>query len=151
MIEGVVVKTLNRFSDKRGWLLEIFREDETGPLSIHKPAMAYVSMTQPGVERGPHEHSQQTDYFCFLSSRFMVTLWDNRRTSPTFGERMDIQADEDAPTIILVPPLVVHRYKNIGDRDGLVINLPDRLYKGWGRVDAVDEVRYENDPNSPFS
>ncbi|RJQ49085.1 MAG: dTDP-4-dehydrorhamnose 3,5-epimerase, partial [Nitrospiraceae bacterium] len=45
---------------------------------------------------------------------------------------------------------IVHAYKNIGIVDGLVINLPDRLYKGWGKTEPVDEIRYEDDPKTPF-
>jgi dTDP-4-dehydrorhamnose 3,5-epimerase len=49
-----------------------------------------------------------------------------------------------------VPPGIVHAYKNIGSSQGLVINLPDRLFRGWGKTEAVDEIRHENDPESPF-
>ena len=49
-----------------------------------------------------------------------------------------------------MPPRVVHAYKNVGKEDGMVINLPDRLFKGKGKASAIDEVRYENDPGSPF-
>jgi len=32
----------------------------------------------------------------------------------------------------------------------MVLNMPDRLYKGEGRTGPVDEVRYEDDPDSPY-
>ena len=41
--------------------------------------MAYISMTEPGIARGPHEHAEQADCFCFLGpSNFTVYLWDRR-------------------------------------------------------------------------
>ena len=50
--------------------------------------MAYVSLTHPGVSRGPHEHVEQADYFCFIGSGVSrVYLWDARKGSPTFGCR----------------------------------------------------------------
>ena len=52
--------------------------------------------------------------------------------------------------IVVIPPGVVHAYKNSGDSDGMVLNFPDKLYAGWGKQQQVDEVRYENDPQSPF-
>jgi hypothetical protein len=32
----------------------------------------------------------------------------------------------------------------------MVINCANRLYKGPGRKEDVDEIRYENDPECPF-
>ena len=60
-IYGVVIRKVEKFSDERGWLCEIFRKDNIDE-SI-SPVMSYISMTKPGIVRGPHEHLQQTDYF----------------------------------------------------------------------------------------
>lgn len=143
-MEGVLIKQVLLYKDQRGWLGELIREDE----SDITPAMVYMSMTRPGLARGPHEHKQQTDLFCFVG-KFRFYLWDNRKNSPTYMEKKIVDTS-DIPTIAVVPPGVVHAYKNIGKTDGLVINLPDKLYKGWGKSETVDEIRYENDPRSPF-
>jgi len=50
----------------------------------------------------------------------------------------------------IVPPGVVHAYKNIGEVEGLVFNAPDRLYRGPGRVEEPDEIRYEENIGSRF-
>ena len=143
-MEGVEIKELQAYEDHRGWLAEIFREDETD----FRAAMSYLSMTKPGLARGPHEHEKQTDYFCFIGS-FRLYLWDNRKTSSTYGEKEVIDTPEN-PCVAIVPPGIVHAYKNIGDNEGIVINLPDRLFMGRGKTEPVDETRYENDPSSPF-
>jgi len=143
-MEGVLIKQVLLYKDQRGWLGELIREDESEIL----PAMVYMSMTRPGLARGPHEHRQQTDLFCFVG-KFRFYLWDNRQNSPTYMEKKIVDTD-DIPTIAVVPPGVVHAYKNIGNTDGLVINLPDKLYKGWGKTETVDEIRYENDPKTSF-
>lgn len=148
-IDGVIIKELKKYVDERGWLCELFRQDEI-PGEIF-PVMSYVSLTQPGVTRGPHEHVAQWDYFCFLGpANFKVYLWDNRETSATYGKMMVIYAGVDAPKALAVPPGIVHAYKNIGIEPGLVFNAPNKLYAGWGRQEPVDEVRWENDPDSPF-
>ncbi len=148
-IEGVQVRPLKRFADKRGWLMELFRKDEVD--SEFLPVMTYISMTNPGVARGPHEHIDQADYFCFAGpSDFKVYLWDNRKNSSTYLNMTELVAGESAPSVVIVPKNVVHAYKNIGDKDGLVINCPNRLFKGQGKKDPVDEVRYEEDVNSPY-
>jgi dTDP-4-dehydrorhamnose 3,5-epimerase len=118
---------------------------------LASPAMAYVSLTQPGAARGPHEHKRQTDYFFFLGlSSFRLYLWDNRPQSPTFGKHYILDIDKDTATAVVVPPGVVHAYKNTGTVGGLVFNAPDQLYGGWGRQEPIDEIRHENDPQSPF-
>jgi len=143
-MEGIEIKKLNLFEDQRGWLTEILRDDETG----FRPVMSYLSMTKPGLVRGPHEHVDQTDYFCFIG-KFRLYLWDNRQGSPTYKQHKTVDTS-DTPTVAIVPPGIVHAYKNMASEEGLVINMPDRLYRGEGKNKAVDEIRYEDDPLSPF-
>lgn len=78
-IEGIIWKSLSIYKDQRGWLSELFRHDDL-PQEFH-PVMAYISMTEPGIARGPHEHYEQADCFCFIGpSNFKVYLWDARKT-----------------------------------------------------------------------
>ncbi|MBS1723247.1 MAG: dTDP-4-dehydrorhamnose 3,5-epimerase family protein [Armatimonadetes bacterium] len=145
-IEGVIVKELAKYSDQRGWLLELFRSDEL-PEGF-EPAMAYISMTKPGIARGPHEHVHQTDGFAFVNGQYEVYLWENRFGRPEQFEK--IEAGEAAPTVVFVPPGVVHAYRNVGESDAFVINFPDKLYAGEGKREEVDEIRHESDPDSRF-
>ena len=148
-IEGVVVRDLTRYEDSRGWLMELFRSDELAPEVL--PVMSYISMTLPGVARGPHEHRHQTDYFAFPGpSTFKVYLWDTRPGSPTRGLRDVVLAGEENPRVVIVPPRVVHAYRNVGGRGGLVVNFPNRLFRGEGRREEVDETRYEDMEDSPY-
>ncbi|MBI4779546.1 dTDP-4-dehydrorhamnose 3,5-epimerase family protein [Candidatus Falkowbacteria bacterium] len=147
MIEGVIVKRLIKNEDARGWLAEFYRQDETE----YRPVMAYISVTKPGVARGPHEHKFQADGFVFVGpGNFEVHLWDKRENSPTNGEYLKIQAGENNPSLVVVPFGVVHGYKNVSDVDGWCINMPDKLYRGEGKKEEVDEVRWEQDENSPY-
>jgi dTDP-4-dehydrorhamnose 3,5-epimerase len=148
-IEGVLIKELVKYEDPRGWLSELFRQDELSG-ELH-PVMAYASMTRPGSQRGPHEHVGQADYFCFFGpSVFRIVLWDNRKDSPTYLQKMSERVGEERPAIVVIPAGVVHTYKNIGNVDGLVINCPNRLYAGERKRDPVDEIRHEKDPDTPF-
>lgn len=143
-IAGVIIKKMEAYSDKRGWLMELFRKDEAADF---EPAMSYISVTYPGVVRGPHAHKAQTDYFCFLG-KFRLYLWDSRKDSPTYKNKNVLEnADR---LIVIVPPGVVHAYKNIGEENAIVLNFPDRLYAGPDKKEKVDEIRYEDDAESPF-
>jgi dTDP-4-dehydrorhamnose 3,5-epimerase len=129
--------------------MELFRQDELDP--EYHPVMSYVSMTLPGAARGPHEHADQADCFCFIGpSTFRLYLWDNRRNSPTYQKRAVFEFGETAPAMVVVPKGVVHAYRNIGSVEGIVHNAPNRLYAGQGRRQPVDEIRHEEDPDSPY-
>lgn len=148
-IEGVAIRSLRKYVDERGWLAELFRHDEL-EVEFH-PAMAYVSVTEPGVTRGPHEHVDQADLFCFIGpSNFKIRLWDNRYGSPTYGNVVTAFVGQDNPASVLVPLGVVHAYRNVGSVGGLVINCPNRLFMGHGRREPIDEIRHEDDPKTIY-
>ncbi len=149
-IQDIVVYPLRKFVDERGWLCELFRHDEIA--EEFYPAMAYISVTEPNTQRGPHEHVEQADLFCFLgASNFNLRLWDNRESSPTFRNVMTLFVGADNPQAIIVPKGVVHAYKNVGTEKGVVINCPNRLYMGAGKRGDIDEIRHEDDPQTIFT
>jgi dTDP-4-dehydrorhamnose 3,5-epimerase len=149
-IEGVHVQKLLKNVDERGFLIETFRVD-TLPEGL-KPQMSYASFTEPRVSRGPHEHRRQVDIFAFVGpGNFKIHLWDNREESKTKGNKMIIFGGEDNPLLVVVPPGVVHGYTNVSITiRGMVLNSPDRLYRGWGKKEEVDEIRHEDKADEFF-
>jgi dTDP-4-dehydrorhamnose 3,5-epimerase len=145
-IPGVVVRPLDQHADARGWLTELFRADELPDGFL--PAMGYLSVTRPGVARGPHEHTGQTDAFAFLDGEYELHLWENRPGLPQ--AHAVLRVGRGRPALVLVPPGVVHAYRNVGSTEAFVLNFPDRLYRGPGRKEEVDEVRHEDDESSRF-
>jgi dTDP-4-dehydrorhamnose 3,5-epimerase len=125
--------------DHRGWLTEIFRNDELPEAFKDVATMGYVSLTHPHVIRGPHQHQNQTDYFIFISGIWNLKLWDA-------DTKQSIIIPILQPTAVIVPPPIIHAYANVGSTDGLTINLPNRLYKGPGKAFPIDEIRHEDNP-----
>jgi dTDP-4-dehydrorhamnose 3,5-epimerase len=148
-INGVVIRDLRKSTDSRGWLAELFRQDDLDPEFY--PAMSYISSTIPGVTRGPHEHADQADLFCFIGpSNFKLRMWDNRADSETFNNVITLVAGEENPKSVLIPAGVVHAYQNVGLIPGIVFNCPNRLYMGVGKKEKIDEIRHEDDPNTLY-
>ncbi len=148
-IHGVLFISPRFHEDQRGWLVEIYRQDEL-PADI-QPVMSYISQTLPDAVRGPHEHVLQTDYFVFLGpGDFTLYLWDIRAASPTWGNRAKFVVGHSNKQIVIVPPGVVHAYKNCSTVPGWVINLPNRLFAGTLHQEAVDEIRHEAQSDNPF-
>lgn len=147
MIDGVIIKKISKNEDSRGWLAEFYRQDETA----YRPVMAYVSLTKPGVARGPHEHKRQSDGFVFIGpGNFELHLWDRRPASATKDEYLKLTAGEDNPLLVIVPPGVAHGYKNISKADAWCLNIPDKLYRGQGKQEEADEIRWEEDEGGKY-
>ena len=148
-LPGVRIKKLPIHFDSRGSLHELWRQDEI-PAGFN-PMMACASWSQPGIQRGPHEHVEQDDYFIFSGpSDFLVALWDARPGTNRPGQGWTLQVGESNPVQLHVPHGVVHGYRNIGQAPGLVVTVTSSLFQGPGRINPVDEIRHENDPNSPY-
>ncbi|MCK5320578.1 dTDP-4-dehydrorhamnose 3,5-epimerase family protein [Candidatus Parcubacteria bacterium] len=147
MIKDVIIKKINKYEDERGWLAEVFREDE---IDFHIE-MSYVSSTKPGVIRGPHEHKYQSDFFVFIGpGDFELHLWDRRENSETYKEYVKIKVGESNLCSVIVPPGVVHGYKCISNNNAWCVNMPNKLYKGKNKQEEIDEIRWEQDKNSPY-
>ncbi len=149
-IRDVVVYPIKKFVDERGWLAELFRHDELS--EEFYPVMSYISVTEPLVQRGPHEHVDQADLFCFIGTgNFKIRMWDNREDSETFRNVMTLFVGADNPTAVVVPKGVVHAYKNISTIEkGIVINCPNQLFMGRNKKEEIDEIRHEDDPDTIF-
>jgi dTDP-4-dehydrorhamnose 3,5-epimerase len=145
-IEGVSILSLVNRVDARGSLMELYRLDWLDSIGFGLlPMMGYISMTKPGISRGPHEHKEQTDIFIFIGpSIFRVWLWDGREYSTTHGNKMRFEVGSGKPSLVVVPPRVIHGYQNIGVIDGMVLNFPNQLYGGKGGKGIVDEIRHED-------
>ena len=63
---------------------------------------------------------------------------------------MRFVAGQSQPQLVIIPPGVVHAYKNVGEQPGWVFDCPNRLYAGHGKKEAVDEIRHEDRPGNPF-
>ena len=148
-IEGVKIKECERLCDERGWVFECFRQDELTE-DIY-PVMATASVTRPNILRGPHEHRQMTENVTFTGKvPYKLYFWDNRMESLTYIQDTTLLIPEGKVINLVIPAGVVFAYKNIGKKDGLAINCPNKLFKGKGYRDEEDTIRHENNPNSPY-
>lgn len=146
IIEGVEIVPLQKQVDERGFLVETFRVD-TLPEGL-QPVMAYISYTEPEMGRGPHEHREQTDIFSIIGpGSFKIYLWDNRKHSRSYGNHIILFGGLDRPITLIIPPGVVHGYKNVSKTERrmvMVINHPDKLFAGWSKQEPVDEILHED-------
>jgi len=127
MIEGVRIKKLKVIPDERGRLMEMLRNDD-GEEFFTEFGQAYMTTGYPGVVKAWHYHKYQTDHFVAVSGMMKVVLYDDREGSPTRGEINEFFMGEHNPILLVIPKGVYHGFKCIGDKEGIIINIPDKVY-----------------------
>ena len=141
MIEGVVTRKLKVIPDERGFLMEMLRSDYP---EFQKFGQVYLTVGYPEVVKGWHYHKKQTDNFFVVKGMAKVVLYDMRENSRTKGEINEFFLGEQNPTMVLIPPMVVHGFKAVGPEPAYLINVPTELYN----YEKPDEYRmdpYDND------
>lgn len=138
-IFGSTVRELAVHTDERGRLFEILRNDDP---DFRRFGQVYVTTAHPGIVKAWHRHQKQTDFFCLIQGRARFALYDPRPDSPTKGQVDEIMCDGAQPRLIIIPNLVYHGFKNVGDVDVMCINCPTEVYNAASpdeeRVDAYD-------------
>src|SRR5512137_1472539 len=110
-IAGVRTKPLRLIPDERGWLMEILRADDSDLFAGF--GQVYVSATYPGVVKAWHYHKVQTDNFACVSGMVKLVLVDTRPGSPTEGEVNEFFVGDRNPLLVQVPNLVYHGWKSV--------------------------------------
>jgi dTDP-4-dehydrorhamnose 3,5-epimerase len=119
------VRSLLVHADDRGRLFEILRCDDP---EFQRFGQIYVTTAKPGIVKGWHMHRLQTDHFCLIEGRACFALYDDRAGSPTQGQVDEILCEGTKPQLIIIPPLVYHGFKNVGDCDVICLNCPTEPY-----------------------
>lgn len=119
MIEGVNIIPLKQICDERGKIMHMLKC--TDP-HFEKFGEIYFSVAYPGVIKGWHLHTKQTQFYAVISGMIKLVLYDERKTSKTKGELMEIFTGEDNYQLIKIPVGVVNGYKVIGVKPAIVAN-----------------------------
>jgi len=148
LIPGVLICPLKIYQDARGWLFENYRQNVGDKINFNL-LQSYTSVTLPGITRGPHEHVEQTDYFIFFSGTGVLHLWQ-KIEDYRWPVHLAMEVGENNPVMVIVPPGVVHAYKNVGKTNFTIINHTDVYYGGPDGKGKVDEIRHEKKENNPY-
>ncbi len=127
-IDGVMVKTLKKWSDQRGYFIEQIKrgdlDDEGRPFIPEQPfAQTSRSLTYarggnpPELIKAFHWHERQWDYWDIVQGNARTVLVDLREESPTAGKIQVVMMGEHAPRIVAIPPRVAHGFQCLDLRD----------------------------------
>ncbi len=120
-LEGVKTLRLARFTDDRGFFLEIFRSrsNHAGSRDLAEffegvpVAQMNFSVVDAGDHvKGLHYHLKQDDIWFFPPpSKAKVVLYDVRKDSPTFGRTQTVVAGGGQDLLLRIPAGVAHGYR----------------------------------------
>lgn len=125
MIEGVIIKKLNRIPDERGAIMHMLRSDDK---EFQRFGEVYFSKAYPGVIKGWHLHKKMTLNYCVIEGMIKLVLYDDRKNSKTYKEIQELFIGEDNYCLIQIPPGIVNGYKTIGTKPSILVNCPTHPY-----------------------
>ena len=76
----------------------------------------YFSICYPGVIKGWHEHTKQTQNYCVVDGMIKLVLYDNRPKSSTYKKLQEIYIGDLNYSLVQIPPYVINGYKCIGEK-----------------------------------
>ena len=145
VIHGVAARALVAHADQRGSLCELLttRDGPTEPI-VH----VYQVTAEAGAVRAWVYHRRQDDRLAFTQGRFRIVLCDIRPDSPTRNMLNVFVLGRERPTLLRIPPCVIHGVQNIGSEAATFTNMPTMPY----RPDEPDKCRLDpGDKRIPFS
>jgi dTDP-4-dehydrorhamnose 3,5-epimerase len=119
MIEGVQIIPLRRIPDERGTIMHMLRV--TDP-HFKQFGEIYFSSIYPGIVKGWHLHREMTLNYACVFGRIKLVIYDDRETSQTRGELMEIFLGPDHYSLVIIPPDVWNGFKGMSDPFALVAN-----------------------------
>lgn len=155
----VQIDELKSFSDSRGFVCELWRADDSNMNSDYiednsdniienqkvnsnndnSPQMCYYSHTEPLIMRGPHQHTDQTDWFITIKSRMMYQFYDDNSKNCEY-----FITDPQKMYRVKVEPGIIHAYRNLSYNNvAMTANFPSSLFKGINKKEDIDEIRHE--------
>jgi dTDP-4-dehydrorhamnose 3,5-epimerase len=125
-IEGVAVREVRHVPRDHGVITEIFRPewDPTGLPVVQ----VYQSRLFVGALGAWSCHKRTTDRLFVNQGQVKVVLYDDRDSSKTKGQLMELLAGDARPCLVVIPPGIWHGLQCVGNIDALVLNCPTEAY-----------------------
>ena len=123
LIDDVVLTELKQFSDERGTLLHMLRNDD--PL-FTTFGECYFSEVLPGAVKAWKLHRNQTQNFSVPVGRIKLVIYDNRKNSISNGNLQYVNLGRpDSYFRIMIPPGLWYGFTCISEMPALLVNCAD--------------------------
>jgi dTDP-4-dehydrorhamnose 3,5-epimerase-like enzyme len=133
--EAKKVKTFAHDGVENGWLMELFKDKETGLRTE-----VYLSTALPGAFKGYHLHRVRAARYVCLKGRMKITTYERENDSWVPTEHI---LDASDPSRLFIPKDVATGLENIGTEEGWLINYPDPSYDPALKDEQVEYTQEE--------
>lgn len=126
LIDDVVLTELKQFSDERGTLLHMLRNDDPIFTTFGE---CYFSEVLPGAVKAWKLHHNQTQNFSVPVGRIKLVIYDNRKNSISNGNLQYVNLGRpDSYFRIMIPPGLWYGFTCISEMPALLVNCADIPY-----------------------
>ena len=139
MLKGIVIKSIQRLPDERGFFCEVMRKDWKDLFGEDIVAQANLSFTYPNIIRAWHRHLKgQVDYFLALKGSIKICAFDDKTE-----EINEIVSSALKLQLVRIPGHYWHGFKALGDEPAMLLYFTTNLYDP---SQPDEERRSWNDP-----
>ncbi|HSW47925.1 MAG TPA: hypothetical protein VLG67_02485 [Candidatus Saccharimonadales bacterium] len=133
--EAKKVKTISPDGSENGFLIELFKDKETG-----EKTEVYLTAALPGAFKGYHLHRVRGARYVALKGKMKITTYehDGEKWTPT-----ETILDAAVPTRMFIPKNAATGLENIGTEEAWLINYPDPPYDPTLKDEQVEYTKEE--------
>ena len=129
------VKTVDHGGQENGWLMELFKDKETGTKTE-----VYLSAALPGAFKGYHLHRVRAARYVALKGKMKIITYTLEGDKWTRSENI-LEAGQNKR--LFIPKNVATGLENIGDEEAWLINYPDPAYDPYLKDEQVEYSQEE--------
>ena len=139
-IEGIKISPLKIISDHRGSVMHMLRNDSE---SFDKFGEIYFSTIFEDKIKAWHLHKEATLNYACIYGKVKLVLFDERKTSKTFGEYQEIFLSPENYFLITIPPNIWNGFRGLNKEHSIIANCLNLSHneKEMVRLD-VDDKRF---------
>ena len=140
---GVEIIKKNVITDDRGKILHMLKVDDN---NFKKFGEIYFSYVYPKKIKAWHIHKKMTLNYVAAYGKIKLVLYDDRKSSKTFGKIQEILLSNDNHLLVSIPPLIWNGFSSADDNLAVLANCSDIPH------DKTEILRLDyDDPKFPYN
>ena len=139
-IEGIKITPLKIIKDHRGSVMHMIRNDNE---VFEEFGEIYFSTIFENKIKAWHLHKEATLNYACVFGKVKLVLFDERKTSKTYGEYQELLLSLDNYSLITIPPNIWNGFKGMNKESSIIancLNLPHNE-KEMVRLE-IDDMRF---------
>lgn len=129
------VKTFSPNGQQNGWLMELYKDKETG-----QKTEVYLTAALPGAFKGYHLHRVRAARYVALRGKMKITCYENENGQ---WQKTEFILSADEKQRLFIPKNVATGLENIGTEEAWLINYPDPAYDPSLKDEQVEYTEEE--------